>query len=282
MAYLPFFRLERSILPGYRSALGFSLLYLTLLVFFPFSALILRAIELPIESYLETLSDPRTISALKLTFFTSFFASCINVIQGGILAWVLARYDFPGKKWIDALVDLPFALPTAVAGITLNALYAPEGWIGRFLEGIGVRVAYTPLGIIVALVFIGIPFIVRTLEPVLKDLDPEMEEAAISLGANRFQIFWRIIFPQILPAFLCGFTMAFARGLGEYGSVIFIAGNLPYKTEIASLLIMIRLEEYNFPAAITLALVMLISSFVLLSMLALLGRITGRRYGYEL
>lgn len=282
MIPLPFVREDHSILPGYRTALGVSLFYLTLFVFLPFSALIFRALNLPAYSLLETLSDHRTLTALRLTFFTSLFAALINAFMGGILAWVLARYEFLGKKWVDTLVDLPFALPTAVAGITLTALYSPEGWIGRFLKVVGIQVVYTPLGIIVALVFIGIPFVVRTLEPVLKDLDPEMEEAARSLGANRFQIFYRIILPQILPAILSGFTMAFARGLGEYGSVIFIAGNLPYKTEIASLLIMIRLEEYNFSGAITLALVMLIASFILLSLLTLLGRITGRRYGYDL
>ncbi len=268
-----------SVLPGFGLALGFALSYLSIIVLIPLAGLILRPIELGWLGFWQTVTDPRVLAALRLSFGASFFAATVNVVFGLVVAWVLVRYRFPGRRLVDALVDLPFALPTAVAGIALTALYAPNGWIGQRLEPLGIKVAFTPLGVIVALIFIGLPFIVRTVQPVLQDLDVESEEAAATLGASRFQTFWRVILPTILPALLTGFALAFARAVGEYGSVIFIAGNMPMVSEIAPLLIIIKLEQYNYAGAAAIGVVMLMASFVILLIINLLQRWSGRRAG---
>ncbi|TIR55882.1 MAG: sulfate ABC transporter permease subunit CysT, partial [Mesorhizobium sp.] len=221
----------------------------------------------------------RTLNALKISFGTAFLAAAVNVVFGTIVAWVLVRYRFPGRRIADAMVDLPFALPTAVAGIALTTLYAPNGWIGQLLMPLGIKVAYTPLGIVIALVFIGLPFVVRTVQPIMEELDREVEEAAATLGANRFQTITRVLFPGLAPAIVTGFSLAFARGVGEYGSVIFIAGNLPFKSEIAPLLIVIRLEEYNYEAATAIAAIMLALSFVMLLVVNLVQTWSRKRYG---
>ncbi len=255
---------KNGILPGFGLTLGYTIFYLSILVLIPLSGLFIRTAGSGWDALWHTVLAPRVLAAYRLSFSTAAIAAGVNVVFGLILAWVLVRYPFPGSRIIDALVDLPFALPTAVAGIALTAVYSKNGWIGKFLEPAGIKVAYTPLGIIIALTFIGIPFIVRTVQPVLQDLDEEFEEAAASLGANRFQIFTRVIFPELFPALLTGFTLAFARAVGEYGSVIFIAGNMPMRTEIAPLLIMIKLEQFDYAGAIAVALVMLLISFTLL------------------
>ncbi|HVK53770.1 MAG TPA: sulfate ABC transporter permease subunit CysT, partial [Burkholderiales bacterium] len=255
---------RHSVIPGFNLALGYTLLYLGLVVLIPLSAAFIKTASLTWPAFWDTVTTPRVIASYRLTFGASFLATVINTAFGLIVAWVLVRYTFPGKRVIDALVDLPFALPTAVAGVALTAVYAPNGWIGRLLESVGVKVAFTPLGVLVALIFIGLPFVVRTVQPVLEDVEREVEEAAASLGANRWQTFKRIIFPSILPALTTGFALAFARALGEYGSVIFIAGNMPMVSEITPLLIITKLEQYDYTGATAIAVVMLVASFFLL------------------
>ncbi|SES96280.1 sulfate transport system permease protein [Nitrosospira multiformis] len=261
---------QHSVLPGFNLALGFTLLYLSLMVLIPISAAFVRTAELTLPEFWNVVMTPRVLASYRLTFGASFAAALVNAIFGLLVAWVLVRYHFPGKKLIDALVDLPFALPTAVAGIALTALYAGNGWIGQYLEPLGLKVAFTPAGVFVALTFIGLPFVVRTVQPVLEDLEPELEEAAATLGANRLQTFLRVIFPAIFPAVITGFALAFARAIGEYGSVIFIAGNMPMISEITPLLIITKLEQYDYAGATALAVVMLVISFVLLLIINLL------------
>lgn len=261
---------QHSILPGFNLALGFTLLYLSLIVLIPLSAAFIRTAELSWPEFWSIVTAPRVMASYKLTFGASFAAAAVNAAFGLLVAWVLVRYRFPGKKIVDALVDLPFALPTAVAGIALTALYAGNGWIGQYLEPLGVKVAFTPLGIFVALTFIGLPFVVRTVQPVLEDIEAELEEAAATLGANRWQTFTRIIFPALLPALMTGFALAFARAIGEYGSVIFIAGNMPMVSEITPLLIITKLEQYDYAGATALSVVMLVISFILLLIINLL------------
>ncbi|WP_278363017.1 sulfate ABC transporter permease subunit CysT [Acinetobacter schindleri] len=267
------------VLPGFGLSLGFTLAYLSLIVLIPLSAVFIKSLGIGWDGLWEILSSERILKSLQLSFSAAIIAALINVVFGLLLAWCLVRYSFPGKRIIDALVDLPFALPTAVAGIALTSMYAPTGWIGQYLEPIGIQVAYTPIGITLALIFIGIPFVVRTVQPVLSDLETELEEAASALGANRFQIVTKIIFPILLPALITGFALAFARGVGEYGSVIFIAGNQPFKTEIAPLMIISRLEEYDYAGATTIAVVMLLISFVMLFLINLLQAWASRRTG---
>ncbi len=255
---------NKNILPGFNLSLGYTILYLSLIVLIPLSAAFIKTAELSFSEFWEVVSAPRVVASYKLTFGASLIGALINAVFGLLTAWVLVRYKFPGKKILDALVDLPFALPTAVAGITLATLYSAHGWIGAWLEPHGIRVASTPLGVIVALTFIGLPFVVRTVQPVLEDLEAETEEAAASLGANRWQTFSKIVFPAIWPALLTGFSLAFARAIGEYGSVIFIAGNLPFVSEITPLIIYIKLDEHEYAQATAVAVVMLVISFLLL------------------
>jgi sulfate transport system permease protein len=259
-----------SVLPGFNLALGFTLLYLTLIVLIPLSALFFETASLGWGGFYELATGERVLSALRVTFLTSFAAALLNAFFGLIVAWVLVRYSFPGKRVVDALVDLPFALPTAVAGITLAMLYAPNGWIGQYFAAHDIKIAYTPLGIVVALTFIGLPFVVRTVQPVLADVEAELEEAAASLGAQRWDVFRRVIFPAIFPALATGFALALARAIGEYGSVIFIAGNLPMVSEIAPLLIVAKLEQYDYAGATAIAVLLLLISFVLLFSINLL------------
>lgn len=251
-------------LPGFGLTLGYTILYLSLIVLVPLSATFLKSAELGWSGFWEVLSAPRVVASLELSFGAAFIAALVNAVFGFIVAWVLVRYEFPGRRFIDGLVDLPFALPTAVAGIALTALYAPNGWLGRWLEPLGVKVAYTPLGIVVALAFIGLPFVVRTVQPVLEDLDREFEHAARTLGATARQTFFRVVLPSLWPSVLTGFALAFARGIGEYGSVIFIAGNMPNVSEIAPLLIVTKLEQYEYSAATAIAVAMLVISFALM------------------
>ncbi|ANL36899.1 MULTISPECIES: sulfate ABC transporter permease subunit CysT [Rhizobium] len=269
-----------SVIPGFGMALGLTLTWLTLLILIPLSGLAVRSSALGWEKFWSIALDPRTLNALRISFGTAFIAAIVNAVFGIILAWVLVRYRFPGKRIIDAMVDLPFALPTAVAGIALTTLYAPNGWIGQFLTPLGIKIAFTPAGIVVALIFVGLPFVVRTVQPVMEEIDKEVEEAAATLGANRFQTIFRVLLPGLAPAVLTGFALAFARGVGEYGSVIFIAGNLPFKSEIAPLLIVIKLEEYNYAAATGIAAIMLILSFGMLLVINLIQSWSRRRYGY--
>jgi sulfate/thiosulfate transport system permease protein len=266
-----------SVIPGFGLTLGFTLAYLVLIVLIPLAGLVWRSAGLGWSGFSAVALDPRTVNALKISFGASFIAALVNVVFGVIVAWVLVRYRFPGRRIIDAIVDLPFALPTAVAGIALTTLYAPNGWIGKLLALLGVKVAYTPLGIIIALVFIGLPFVVRTVQPVLEDHEQELEEAAMCLGATRWQTFARVILPSIAPALLTGFAMAFARAIGEYGSVIFIAGNVPMVSEITPLVIIGKLEQYDYAGATAVALVMLVASFVLLLAINLLQWAARRR-----
>ena len=268
---------QHSILPGFNLALGFTMLYLSLIVLIPLSAAFIRTAELTWPEFWSIVTTPRVVASYRLTFGASFAAACVNVVFGLLVAWVLVRYHFPGKKLVDALVDLPFALPTAVAGIALTALYAGNGWIGQFLEPLGIKVAFTPIGIFVALTFIGLPFVVRTVQPVLEDIESELEEAAATLGANRWQTFTRVIFPVIFPALMTGFALAFARAIGEYGSVIFIAGNMPMISEITPLLIVTKLEQYDYAGATALSVVMLVISFILLLIINLLQWWSRRR-----
>ena len=268
---------EPSALPGFGPALGFTLAYLSFFLLLPLTALALRPWESGWEHVWNVISNERTIAALRLSFGAAFLAACVNAVFGTIVAWVLVRYNFPGRRLIDAFVDLPFALPTAVAGISLAAIYAPNGAIGALLMPYDIRVAYTPLGVMVALIFVGFPFIVRSIQPVLQDLQVEVEEAAATLGATRFRTIFSVVAPQIVPALLAGFSLSFARAVGEYGSVIFIAGNLPRISEIAPLLIVIRLEEFDYAGAAAVGLIMLLCSFVLLFILNWLQGITGRK-----
>lgn len=257
-------RKQHNVLPGFHLSLGFTIFYLSLIVLIPLSMIFLKTMDLSWQEFWQIVTEPRVMASYRLTFGASFIAACLNAIFGLLVAWVLVRYSFFGKKLIDALVDLPFALPTAVAGIALTALYARNGWLGQYLEAWGIKVAFTPIGVVVALTFIGLPFVVRTIQPILQDLELEVEEAAASLGANRWQTFRLVIFPSIAPALLTGFALAFARGLGEYGSVVFIAGNMPMVSEIVPLLIITKLEQYDYTGATAIAVVMLVTSFVLL------------------
>ncbi len=270
---------QPSVIPGFGLTLGLSLAYLTLIILIPLSGLAWRSASLGWPQFWSLVTDSRTLNALKISFGTALAAAAVNVVFGTVVAWVLVRYRFPGRRVVDAMVDLPFALPTAVAGIALTTLYAPNGWIGALVGPLGIKVAYTPLGIVVALVFIGLPFVVRTVQPVMEEIDREVEEAAATLGASRFQTITRVLFPGLAPPIVTGFALAFARGVGEYGSVIFIAGNLPNVSEIAPLLIIIRLEEYNYPAATAIAAVMLIISFAMLLVINMLQSWSRKRYG---
>lgn len=254
---------QPSVLPGFGLTLGFALFYFSLIVLIPLSGLFVRTSTLSWEQFWDIVTNPRAMASYQLTFGASLVGALVNGVFGSIIAWVLVRYRFSGRSLVDALVDLPFALPTAVAGITLTAIYAPNGWIGRYLEPLGIKVAFTPLGVLIALTFIGLPFVVRTVQPVLQDLDKEVEEAATTLGANRWQTFRAVIVPELWPALLTGIAMAFARAVGEYGSVIFIAGNMPLKSEITPLLIMTKLEQYDYSGSTALGVVMLLVSFVL-------------------
>ena len=268
-----------SVVPGFGLTLGFSLAYLTLIILIPLAALLLRSASLGWPQFWAIATDARVLHALKLSFGASLLAALVNVVFGTVVAWVLVRYRFPGRRVIDAIVDLPFALPTAVAGIALTTLYAPRGWIGAIFAPLGVKIAYTPLGIVIALVFIGLPFVVRTVQPVMEEIDREVEEAAATLGAGRAQTLLRVLLPGLAPAITTGFALAFARAVGEHGSVIFIAGNLPLKTEIAPLLIVIKLEEYNYAGATAIAAIMLAISFAMLFVINLLQSWSRRRYG---
>jgi sulfate transport system permease protein len=268
-----------SVIPGFGLTLGFSLAYLTLIILIPLSGLVWRSAALGWTDFWAIATDRRTVTALEISFGTAMIAAAVNVVFGTIVAWVLVRYNFPGRRIIDAMVDLPFALPTAVAGIALTSLYAPRGWIGSLLTPLGIKVAYSPLGIVIALIFIGLPFVVRTVQPIIEEIDKEVEEAAATLGASRFQTITRVLFPGLAPAITTGFALAFARGVGEYGSVIFIAGNLPYVSEIAPLLIVIRLEEYDYAAATAIATIMLALSFLMLLVINLIQAWSRKRYG---
>lgn len=252
------------VLPGFGLTLGFTLVYLSLIVLIPLSAVVFKTLSLTFAEFWQMVTAPRVLASYKLSFGASLLAAGINTVFGALLAWSLVRYRFPGRKLVDALVDLPFALPTAVAGIALTALYAGNGWLGKLLEPLGIKVAFTPLGVLVALVFIGLPFVVRTVQPILEDIELELEEAATCLGAQRWQIIRRVILPALTPALLTGFALAFARAVGEYGSVIFIAGNLPMVSEITPLMIITKLEQYDYTGATAIALVMLAASFILL------------------
>lgn len=286
------------VLPGFGLSLGYTLLYLSLIVLIPLSAMFLKTAQMTWPAFWEAVASPRVVASYKLTFGASFIAATINAAAGLLVAWVLVRYSFPGKKLIDSLVDLPFALPTAVAGIALTTIYAPSGWIGkyfvaggfigdlfgeagyigRFTGPIDVQTAFSPLGVTIALTFIGLPFVVRTLQPVLEDLNPEIEQAAATLGATRFTTFTKVIFPEVWPALLTGFALAFARAVGEYGSVVFIAGNMPMKTEITPLIIITKLEQYDYRGATAVAVVMLLISFALLLIINLLQRLSSQRF----
>ena len=267
---------RHSVLPGFNLALGFALLYLCFIVLIPLSAVFLKTFTVSWSTFVDTVTSPRVVASYKLTFGTSLLAALVNGVFGLLVSWVLVRYRFPGKRLVDALVDLPFALPTAVAGIALTSLYASNGWIGRFLP---FKVSYTPLGVFVALTFIGLPFVVRTVQPVLEDLQRELEEAAATLGASRLQTFAYVIFPALMPALLTGFALAFARALGEYGSVIFIAGNMPMVSEITSLLIITKLEQYDYAGATGIAVVMLVTAFLLLLLINLIQAWARKRQG---
>jgi sulfate transport system permease protein len=267
---------SRRVLPGFGLSLGFTLAYLSLIVLMPLAAVFVKTATLSPAAFWAIVTAPRVVATYKLTFGASLLAAVINVVFGLLLAWSLVRYSFPGKRLVDALVDLPFALPTAVAGIALTALYAKNGWLGQYLEPLGIKVAFTPLGILVALIFIGVPFVVRTVQPVLEDLDTEIEEAAACLGAKRWQTIVRVVLPTLVPALLTGFALAFARAVGEYGSVIFIAGNLPMVSEITPLIIITKLEQYDYAGATAVASVMLIASFILLLLINALQEWTRR------
>jgi sulfate transport system permease protein len=269
------------VMPGFNLSLGFTLFYLGLIVLIPLSAVFIKTFTMTWDAFWAAVTSERVVASYKLSFGASLIGASLNVVFGGIVAWVLVRYSFPGKKIVDALVDLPFALPTAVAGIALTALYSSNGWLGRFLEPLGIKVAFTPLGVVVALTFIGLPFVVRTVQPILEDAERELEEAAASLGATHWQTFARVIFPTVLPALLTGFALAFARATGEYGSVIFIAGNMPMVSEITPLFIITKLEQYDYTGATAIALVMLTASFVLLLIINLLQAWTRKRGQWE-
>jgi len=267
---------KNTVLPGFGPALGYTVFYLSLIVLIALSALFFKTATLDWQQFLAAVSAPRVLASYRVTFGSALLAACVNAWFGVLVAWVLVRYRFPGKKLFDALVDLPFALPTAVAGITLASVYSANGWLGRYLEPRGIRVAFTPLGIVIAMIFIGLPFVVRTVQPVLEELDQEIEEAASCLGANRWQTFRRVLFPTMFPAILTGFALAFARAVGEYGSIIFIAGNMPMVSEITPLLIITKLEQYDYAGATAIACVMLIVSFLLLLSINLLQKWSRR------
>ncbi|MCP3143610.1 sulfate ABC transporter permease subunit CysT [Pyxidicoccus xibeiensis] len=268
---------KRRVLPGFRLSLGFSWFYLGLIVLIPLSSLFLKTFTLTWAQFWTTVTSARALAAYQLTFGASLAAALANVVFGLLVAWVLVRYRFPGRDLVEALVDLPFALPTAVAGLTLTTLFSANGWYGRYLEAVGIKVAYTSIGVAVALTFIGLPFVVRSVQPVLEDIDVDVEEAAATLGATPWQTFAKVLFPAILPALLSGFTLAFARALGEYGSIVFISGNMPLRTEIVPLLIVTKLEQYDYAGATAIAVVMLLASFTLLLAVNLLHRWTNRR-----
>ncbi len=268
---------SHGVLPGFGLSLGITCTYLSLIVLLPLATVVVRTADLSWTSFWSTVTDPRVMASYRVTFGASFVAALVNTVFGLLVAWVLVRYRFPGRRVVDAMVDLPFALPTAVAGIALTTLYASSGWVGRYLEPLGIKVSYTWIGITVALLFIGLPFVVRTVQPVLDDLEVEVEEAAASLGASRWQTFSRIVFPTVAPALLTGFALAFARAVGEYGSVVFISGNMPMKTDIVPLLIITKLEQYDYAGATAVALVMLVTSFVLLLAINLLQAAARRR-----
>ncbi|MBV8660199.1 MAG: sulfate ABC transporter permease subunit CysT [Burkholderiales bacterium] len=270
---------QPSVLPGFNLAFGYTIVYLCLIVLLPLSALVIKTAHLTLAEFWSIVTTDRVLASYRLTFGASLIAAVINLFAGLLVAWVLARYRFPGSRIVDALVDLPFALPTAVAGIALTTIYAPNGWVGSVLSDLGIKVAFTPLGVVVALTFIGLPFVVRTVQPVLEDLEHELEEAAACLGASRLQTFCKVILPAILPALLTGFTLAFARAIGEYGSVIFIAGNIPLVSEITPLLIIGKLEQYDYVGATAIACVMLALSFVLIFVINLIQWWHGRRLG---
>jgi sulfate transport system permease protein len=267
---------RRSSLPGFGLTMGLTLTWLSVIILIPLAGLFLKTLELSPAQFWEILTSRRTLNALKLSFGLSFAAACVNLVMGTIIVWALVRYRFPGRRIFDAIVDIPFALPTAVAGVALTQLFAQKGWLGAPLAELGIKVAFTPIGIFIAMVFIGIPFVVRTVQPVLIDLDPEIEEAAASLGADRWHTVFRVILPSLIPALLTGFALAFARAVGEYGSVIFIAGNLPMVSEITPLIIITKLEQYDYPGATAVAAVMLVVSFVLLLLINLLQSWTAR------
>jgi sulfate transport system permease protein len=267
------------VIPGFGLSLGFTIFYLALIVLVPLSAIFLKTFTMTWDAFWNAVTSERVMASYRLSFGAALIGAAINVVFGGIVAWVLVRYQFPGKRFVDALVDLPFALPTAVAGITLTALYSSNGWIGKYLEPLGIKVAFTPLGVVVALTFIGLPFVVRTVQPVLEDAERELEEAAASLGAGPWQTFTRVILPGIVPALLTGFALAFARATGEYGSVVFIAGNMPMVSEITPLFIITKLEQYDYTGATAIAVVMLVASFLLLLAINLLQAWTRKRAG---
>jgi sulfate/thiosulfate transport system permease protein len=255
---------EYSVLPGFRFTLGYTIFYLSLIVLIPLSSLFLKAAGMPLSKLWALITDARVLASFRLTFGASFVAATINSFFGFIIAWVLVRYRFPGRRLLDAIVDIPFALPTAVSGIALTAIYAKTGWVGQYLSPLGINAAYSPLGVTIALTFIGLPFVVRTLQPAIEELDPEAEQAAASLGASHFDTFFKVIVPAVIPALITGFALAFARALGEYGSVVFISGNMPGRTEITSLLIVTKLEQYDYAGATAIAVVMLLASFFIL------------------
>ncbi len=271
-------RSHRSVIPGFGLSLGLTITYLSLIVLLPLSAAFIKTSGLTWEEFKTAVFSPRVLASYRISFLASLAAASLNCVFGLVVAWVLVRYPFPGRRVVDALVDLPFALPTAVAGIALTALYAPNGWIGQLFEPYGIKIAFTEIGIFIALTFIGLPFVVRTLQPIIEELEPEFEEASASLGANRWQTISRVIFPQLLPALITGFAMAFARALGEYGSVVFISGNMPMRTEITPLLIITKLEQYDYAGATAIAVVMLIASFALLLIINLLQKWSRRHH----
>jgi len=271
------FAKHNNVLPGFGPTMGYTLLYLSLVVLIPLSALVFRTAGLSWNDFLEAVAAPRVLASYRITFGAALAAAGINAVFGVLVAWVLVRYPFPGKRLVDALVDLPFALPTAVAGITLATVYSANGWVGRYLEPRGIKVAFTPLGIIIAMTFIGLPFVVRTVQPVIEELDAEIEEAAACLGASRWQTFRRVLFPLLTPSVLTGFALAFARGVGEYGSIIFIAGNMPMVSEITPLIIITKLEQYDYQGATAVATVMLLASFIMLLVINFLQK-WSRRY----
>jgi sulfate/thiosulfate transport system permease protein len=271
---------QPSVIPGFGLTFGFSLFYLGFIILIPLTGLAWRSAELGWPEFFRIATDPRVVAALWTSTWTSLAAASVNVVFGVLVAWVLVRYRFPGRRIVDAAVDLPFALPTAVAGIALTAIYAPNGWVGQLFQPLGWRIAYTPIGIVIALIFIGLPFVVRTVQPVMEEISREVEEASATLGASRWQTATRVILPGLAPAILTGFALAFGRAVGEYGSVIFIAGNIPFVSEIAPLLIVIRLEEFNYPAATAIGALMLILAFVVLLTINLIQAWSRRRYGY--
>jgi sulfate transport system permease protein len=268
--------MRRNVLPGFKRTFGFTILYLSLIVLIPLSALVLNTFDMSWNDFWQTVTSDRVLASFKVSFLCALIAAALNLVFGFIVAWCLERYSFPGRRFFDNLIDLPFALPTAVAGIALTALYAPDGWIGQFFHPLDIKIAYSQIGITIALMFIGLPFVVRTVQPIIQELDKEVEEAAVIMGSSRFRTFFRVILPQLIPALLTGFALAFARGVGEYGSVVFISGNMPFKTEIAPLLIITKLEQYDYAAATAIALVMLIISFSILLVINIIQAITNK------